>query len=108
MTSRQNLVIYQGETFEFSFDSLGIDLTNYTSKIYFRENVSAQADTILSDVTNITLDAAGVISIRIESAETYSFDWLDGVYDIWLVDDSNVTSRPYWGSVTIVETVTRG
>ncbi len=101
------LTIMQGETFIFSFESLGVDLTNYSAKIQFRENVSSLADSVLQEVTNISMDSSGVITIRIESADTYAFDWIDGMYDIILVDGSNKRSKPFAGQVEIIPSVTR-
>lgn len=107
MATRENICIHQGETFIFSFDSLGQDLTGFFAKIQFRENVKSQADSILSEITNITLDVDGIISIRIESPETYNFLWSSGVYDVLLVSNSGGVSKPYYGSVSISGSVTR-
>ncbi len=114
MTTRQNIKVYQGETFEFEFDALldengdPIDLTaGYVAKMQVR--ISPKRDTILAEFTDgngLTLASTGVVTLKIDADETLTYNWKIASYDIRLTDPNDV-EYVFFGTFEVVPNVTR-
>jgi hypothetical protein len=111
MASKEDLLIYQGETFEHTFPSIGdVDLTSgYEAKIQFRFN---PLDSVIlaqfTDGDGLTLNADGTIDLRIEASETIDFVWPQATYDVRLTEiSSSEVEFPYVGIVTVEPSITK-
>jgi hypothetical protein len=83
-----------------------VDLTGYTAALQIRP--FALSTTILFDASaDIVLGGvAGTISLTIPAADTATFTWWKGVYDLLLTDSSGVSTRLLQGSVDVTPGVT--
>jgi hypothetical protein len=111
MATKLDLLIYQGETFEFTFDSIGeIDLTSgYEAKVQFRFN---PLDPIIlaqfTDGDGLTLNADGTVSLRIEASETIDFVWEQATYDLRLTEVATTeVTYPFVGIVKVQPSITK-
>jgi hypothetical protein len=119
-TGTYNLCINQGATFTRVFvwiagqcgcgtvgvSSGPVDLTGYTAALQIRAYPLATA--ILYDASaNLTLGGtAGTITLVIPAANTETFTWWQGVYDLLLTDSSGNATRLLAGAVTVSPAVT--
>ena len=119
-TGTYNLCIAQGATFTRIFvwtagqcgcgtvgaSSGPVDLTGYTAALQIRAYPLATA--ILYDASaNLTLGGiAGTITLVIPAANTETFTWWQGVYDLLLTDSSGNATRLLAGAVTVSPAVT--
>lgn len=113
-----SLEILQGSSFPYTLvytdDSsppVPIDLTGVTARMHIRESVDAEE--ILCELTTennkIVIDGPlGSILLTIEAAETETFQWAAGVYDLELVWPNGFVMRLCQGSVSVSPEVTRG
>lgn len=83
-----------------------VDLTGYTAALQIRAYPLATA--ILYDASaNLTLGGtAGTITLVIPAANTETFTWWQGVYDLLLTDSSGNATRLLAGAVTVSPAVT--
>lgn len=110
-----DLVISQGSdneyVFEF-FETVGdieqpLDLSGYAARAQIR-GTHADNDVWL-DITDITIDPAGVITLTIPAEATSDPVWLrrtDGVWDLYL-DNPDSTVRAVMGKISVSPWVTR-
>lgn len=119
-TGTYNLCINQGATYTRIFvwiagqcgcgtvgaSSGPVDLTGYTAALQIR--AYPLAATILYDASaNITLGGtAGTITLVIPAANTETFTWWQGVYDLLLTSAAGVVTRLLMGSVSVSPAVT--
>ncbi len=82
-----------------------VDLTGYTASMQIRPKVGDT--TIIHDLTSdIIVDAAAnTISLVISAADTATFDFFKGVYDLELTN-AGVTTKLASGTITLVKEVT--
>ena len=108
-----DLDIYQGATFRkqlvWKINSVVVDLTGFTARMQIR--VSADAASSLVELTTenggITLTAVdGQIDLLIEAADTTALSFSTGVYDLELVNGTEIF-RLCQGKVTLHKEVTR-
>lgn len=83
-----------------------VDLTGYTAQMQIRPFYNGP---VLYDVTpDITLGGVdGTIQIEISAADTETFIWWKGVYDLRLTDSSGIVTRLLAGSVDVSPAVTQ-
>jgi hypothetical protein len=114
-TGTYNLCINQGATFTRIFvwtagqcgcgtvgaSSGPMDLTGFTAALQIRQ--FQLSTTVLYDASsNITLGGvAGTITLVIPAANTETFTWWQGVYDLLLTSAAGVATRLLMGSVTV-------
>lgn len=115
-----NICIYQGQTYTKTFvwsagncccsGTVGaaptpVDLTGYTAQLQIRP--FAGSPTLYYDASsNITLGGtAGTILLSIPSANTQTFTWLNGVYDLFLMDSSGNETALLEGNVNVTLSV---
>jgi len=115
---RQNLVIEQGATFEFSInwmqsdETTPVDLTGFTARMHVRTDIDA-ALTLLELTTEnsrITLGGiAGTIKLSITATDTTALTFTEGVYDLELIDTggSGTVTRLTYGGIENRPEVTR-
>jgi hypothetical protein len=114
-TGTYNLCINQGATYTKVFvwtagacpcGTVGaapsaVDLTGYTATMQFRP--FPLSTTLLYDASsNITLGGVnGTITLVIPAANTETFTWWQGVYDLLLTDSSGNATRLLMGSISV-------
>jgi hypothetical protein len=114
-TGTYNLCINQGATFTRIFvwtagqcgcgtvgaSSGPMDLTGFTAALQIRQ--FQLSTTVLYDASsNITLGGVtGTITLVIPAANTETFTWWQGVYDLLLTSAAGVATRLLMGSVTV-------
>jgi hypothetical protein len=81
------------------------DLTNWTARGSIRATVDAA--TVLYAFPNIAPDPSGYITITVLPAESSTWVWRYGVYDIELVDPLGRVARVSQGAVRVSPEVTR-
>lgn len=114
--AKVDLTIIQGATFRHKLTWKGPDkrlrnLTGYTAKMHIRS--AASSAQVLQELTTanakITLGGpAGTIDLHLTAAETGSYAWTEGVYDLELSAPSGDVYRLVEGSVVVSPEVTRG
>ena len=88
MTIRQDLTVRQGETFSYTYNWDGKDLTGYTGAMAIRWQLEAPLEAYLStgndaDGGTITVDASGNIVLAMTNTQTAALaGWLWKLY--WL------------------------
>jgi hypothetical protein len=122
-----NLSIYQGETFTRIFiwtagpgtagsapgsvpavgsTPIPVDLTGYTAALQIRAYSLISAPLLYDASLNITLGGtAGTITLTIPSPVTETFTWLNGFYDLFLIDSSDNATPLLRGTVTVMPAV---
>jgi hypothetical protein len=114
--STLNLCIYQGETYTRIFTWListcgcptvgaspsVVDLTGFTATMQIR--AFPLSSTVLYDATtDLTLGGtAGTITLTIPSANTETFTWWTGVYDLLLISSGGIVTPFLQGTVTVM------
>ena len=114
-TGTYNLCINQGATFTRIFvwtagqcgcgtvgaSSGPMDLTGFTAALQIRQ--FQLSTTVLYDASsNITLGGVtGTITLVIPAANTETFTWWQGVYDLLLTSAAGIATRLLMGSVTV-------
>lgn len=110
-----DITIYQGATLRLSFvwktgePATAVDLTGYTARMHIREYLDAPTTLIELTTTNgrITLGGvAGTIDLFIAATDTTTMAWDAGVYDLELVNGTDVV-RFMQGTVRVYKEVTR-
>jgi hypothetical protein len=109
-----DFIIYQGQDFSRTFtikDSNGdaIDISGYDARLQVRENKSSSSSVLsltVGDGLSIT-GASGQVTVSLTATETAALDYNGGVYDLELVDGSDVVTRILEGSATLDKEVTR-
>lgn len=108
MATKVNLVIDQGTTFvtAISFadeNGSGINFSTYSGNAHIRKHYSS------SNATSFTvgLNSNGVVTLSLTANQTGNLVAGRYVYDLEVVDASNVVSRLIEGIVTITPQVTR-
>jgi hypothetical protein len=78
-----------------------MDLTGFTAVLQIRQ--FQLSTTVLYDASsNITLGGvAGTITLVIPAANTETFTWWQGVYDLLLTSAAGIATRLLMGSVTV-------
>lgn len=113
------LVIDRGATFRHHFTWMQkvntvvtpIDLTGYKARMQIRSEY--ESPVVLASLTTenggITLGGTtGTIDLFISNADTTTFAWDSGVYDIEFVAPSTDVIRKIYGTVFVTPEVTRG
>lgn len=113
------LEIDQGATFDKTFtwktgtrdNAVPVDLTGCKARSHFREEMNS--DSVLiglsTDNGRIVLGGpTGEIRILIHAADTASFNWSSGVYDLEIEFPNGTVVRRMAGSVVVSPEVTRG
>lgn len=106
--------IEQGATFKIQLtwtdeNALAIDLTGWTARMDIRASISAASPLhqLTTENGGITLgDAAGTIDLLISATDTEAFTFDSGVYDLEMVNGSEVT-RLLKGSIKVSKEITR-
>ena len=132
MTKRQDLLIRQGADWSWSFthldtDGSAVDLSSYTARMAVKASLEGQRVAYLSsgsdaDGGSISLAADGTVILSMTAKETgdisadlieLSFDaksraerFLYYIYDLELVDSSDVVTRVLQGRITYEREVT--
>ncbi len=107
MAQRVDITLDQGATFEFSFnvnDANGatMDLDGYTARAQMRKHYTS------TNATSFTCNVeANAIILSLTANQTANIAGGRYVYDVEMVDTSNVVSRAMEGVVTINPNVTR-
>lgn len=110
-----NLTIEQGATFRKkltwqSSTGVPIDITGYTGRMQIRQQLKDAAPLIeLTDVNGgiVITGASGEIDLFIDDADTSTFVFQKGVYDLELEAPGGDVTRLVEGSVTVSLEVTR-
>lgn len=108
MAQKVNIVIDQGTTFTSYFlinDDEGnpVDLSIYTARAQLRKHYTSSNSTSFS----ITANSTGYVTMSLAANTTANLTAGRYVYDVELVDGSNVVSRVIEGMITISPEVTR-
>lgn len=108
MATKLNLVIDQGADFTTSVnlndtDGNPIDLSTYTSRAQLRKHYTSS--NAVSFSTSST--SGGVLTLSLTASQTTDIIAGRYVYDVEVVDSSNVVSRIVEGVVTVTPNVTR-
>ncbi len=116
-----NLCINQGATFKRTFiwtvgtcccGTVGsapgpVDLTGYTAMMQIRAYVNPTAPLYYDATPVLTLGTTdGSITLDIPAADTETFTWWNGFYDLLLTDSSGNVTRLLQGTVTVQPGVT--
>ena len=111
MAATQFFTIEKGATWAQNLiyqDSLGaaIDLTGFTARMQIKKKLTSEAIVSLTDTAGITITPlTGVIDLRIEAAITDTLNAGKYIYDLELVNGTEVT-RLIEGTIVINENVT--
>jgi len=115
--TKVNLYVPKGATYGHRFlyrqlsDESVIPLNNYTARLQMREKVTS--DEILyaattDDGDGITINGPeGAVLLEIPAAETASWGWAKGVYDLEIISATGKVSRIAEGNVKVFPEVTR-
>ena len=114
--SKYDFKIFQGGTFnELITWSTGapsqpIDLTGCTAKMQVRSSITAP--TILLELSSVNGaivlgGSSGTIQLFLNPEQTASINWTSGVYDLEINFNANDTRKLLFGTVTVVQEVTR-
>lgn len=120
-TQTYDLCVNQGATYTKTFtwelngccgcDTAGaspepVDLTGYTANMQIR--AFPLSPSVLYDASaDIVLGGtAGTITLTISAADTETFTWWTGVYDLLLTSPTSVVTRVLQGTVTVSPGVT--
>ncbi len=109
MATKANLVIDQGTNFSTTIsianmDDEAIDLTGYSAVAQIRKHYSSSNSVNFG----VSIDAAlGDLTLSLTPAQTNAMVPGRYVYDVEVMDSSNVVSRIVEGLVTITPSVTR-
>lgn len=109
MATKANLVIDQGTNFSTTIsianmDDEAIDLTGYTAAAQIRKHHSSSNSVSFG----VSVDAVlGELTLSLTPAQTNAMVPGRYVYDVEVMDSSNVVSRIVEGLVTITPSVTR-
>ena len=109
MATKANLVIDQGTNFSTTIsianmDDEAIDLTGYAAIAQIRKHYSSSNSVNFG----VSIDAAlGDLTLSLTPAQTNAMVPGRYVYDVAVMDSSNVVSRIVEGLVTITPSVTR-
>lgn len=85
-------------------------LENWTGRMQIRSTINS--DEVLLDLTTensglVLGGTVGEVKIVITSAQSNAFDWSSGVYDLELINTSNIVTRYLRGTVKVIRGVTR-
>lgn len=108
--AQRDFEIPAGGTVEFIVDVIGgpTDLTGYTGAMHIRELRSDILPLVEVDPDGIAVDEVNrQVTVRIASAQTATFDWERGVYDLVITGPSADSWRLVEGRVTNSIPVTR-
>lgn len=108
MATKVNLIIDQGTTFvtavTFNDESgSAIDFSSYTGQAQMRKHFTSSNSTSFS----VSLSNNGVVSLSLTANQTSNLVAGRYVYDLEVVDSSNIISRLIEGIVTVTPNVTR-
>lgn len=108
-----DLDIYQGATFRkrlvWKLGSTIVDLTGYTAKLQIRQAIESASTLVELTTENGGIGitgAEGRIDLLIEAADTAALSFATAVYDLELINGTEVT-RLCQGKVTLHKEVTR-
>ena len=108
MATKVNLVIDQGATFQTAItfadeNDNPINFSTYTGTAQIRKHYSS------SNATNFSvgLNSSGIVTLSLTANQTANLVSGRYVYDLEVVDSSNVISRLIEGIVTVTPQVTR-
>lgn len=108
MATKVNLVVDQGATFTTSITFAdeggnGINFSTYTGTAQMRKHYTSSNSTAFS----VSMSSNGLITLALSANQTGSLVAGRYVYDLEVVDTSNVVSRLIEGIVTVTPQVTR-
>jgi hypothetical protein len=108
MAQKVNIVIDQGTTFntDYTFtdeNDLPIDFSTYQGRSQMRKTYTSST----SYAFTVSLGNTGIISLSMNAATTSSITAGRYLYDLEVVDSSNVVSRLVEGIVTVTPEITR-
>lgn len=108
MAQKVNLVIDQGTTFSSNFlvnddDGNAVDLSSYTARSQLRKHYTSSNSTPFT----VTANSTGYVTLTLAANTTTNLTAGRYVYDVELVDASNVVSRILEGMITVTPEVTR-
>jgi hypothetical protein len=108
MAQKVNLVIDQGTTFTSNFlvnddDGNAVDLSIYTARSQLRKHYTSSNSTSFT----VTANSTGYVTLTLSANTTTGLAAGRYVYDVELVDASNVVSRILEGMITVTPEVTR-
>ena len=132
MTTRQDLIVRQGETYSFTWTKLSggsaVNLTGYSARMSVRTHFGGTQEVYLSDGSDadggtITLGgAAGTVVLTMTAAETAALadaitGWIDDpaaeagprvayIYDLELVTGAGAVTRELEGRLVVLREVT--
>ncbi len=110
--AKLKLTIEQGSTFRKLFTwkaGVPVDLTGCTARMQIRETIpsSVVLHSLTTENGGITLGGvAGTIALLIPATATAAFAWTSGVWDLEIVNGTEVT-RLLYGPVVVTQEVTR-
>jgi hypothetical protein len=109
MATKANIIIDQGTTFSTSVyltDDNGdaIDLTGYTGRSQMRKHYTSSNSQSFTVSLNSSL---GIVTLSLSSSQTANLVAGRYVYDVEIINSSNVVSRIVEGIVTVTPEVTR-
>jgi hypothetical protein len=109
MATKANIIIDQGTTFSTSIyltDDNGdaIDLTGYTGRSQMRKHYTSSNSQSFTVSLNSSL---GIVTLSLSSSQTANLVAGRYVYDVEIINSSNVVSRIVEGIVTVTPEVTR-
>jgi len=108
MAQKVNIVIDQGTTFntDYTFtdeNDTPIDFSTYQGRSQMRKTYTSST----SYAFTVSLGNTGIISLSMNAATTSSITAGRYLYDLEVVDSSNVVSRLVEGIVTVTPEITR-
>jgi len=108
MAQKVNIVIDQGTTFntDYTFtdeNDTPIDFSTYQGRSQMRKTYTSST----SYAFTVSLGNTGIISLSMNAATTSSITAGRYLYDLEVVDSSNVISRLVEGIVTVTPEITR-
>lgn len=108
MAQKVNIVIDQGTTFntDYTFtdeNDLPIDFSTFQGRSQMRKTYTSST----SYAFTVSLGNTGIISLSMNAATTSSITAGRYLYDLEVVDSSNVVSRLVEGIVTVTPEITR-
>jgi hypothetical protein len=115
MAQIHNISIDQGSPYSQAFlvknpDNSNKDLTGYSARMHFRTAYSSSTISLDATTANTKLViniASSTVSINLSATDTASLTYHSYVYDIEIVDGSNIPQRMVQGTVTINPEVTK-
>jgi hypothetical protein len=114
MTSRYDLIIKQGATFDLNINYKDdnndlINLSSYTARMQIRSGYNGTLySTLTTENGGIILNSpVGRIELYISDTDTSAFTFEKGIYDLELIDGDDKVTRLLQGTVTVWKEVTK-